>query len=61
MQSADADAQCSLADMYYEGKGVTQDYARAAELYQAAAEQGEAGAQCSLGILYDRGEGVSRD
>ncbi len=42
----------------YESK---EDFEKAAECYQAAAEQGYASAQTSLGILYMSGQGVSRD
>ena len=37
------------------------DYAKAAEWYQKAAEQGDADAQNGLGVLYKKGRGVKRD
>ena len=38
----DASAQRELAQRYYDGDGVEQDYAKAFELYSEAAEQGDA-------------------
>ena len=37
------------------------DYAKAAEWYGKAAEQGDAGAQCELGYLYEEGQGMPKD
>ena len=47
--------------MYYEGKGVSQDYQEALMYLRAAAEQGFASAQGSLGLMYHEGNGVSPD
>src|SRR5215472_5039730 len=47
-----APAQNQVGDMYYDGKGVAQDYKEAARWYRLAAEQGEAAAQTVLGMLY---------
>ena len=54
-------AQNNLGVMYYSGEGVEQDYARAAELYGKAAEQGHMYAQYNLGGMYYDGEGVEQD
>mgnify|MGYP003517569551 FL=1 len=47
--------------MYAEGKGVEQDYSKAAEWYLKAAEQGYVKAQFNLGNMYYTGRGVKRD
>lgn len=47
--------------MYYDGEGVEQDYAKAAEWFALAAEQGEIEAQYTLGYIYLNGEGVEQD
>lgn len=47
--------------MYYQGKGVPQDYSEAVGWYSKAADQGEAKAQSYLGYLYSQGKGVPRD
>src|SRR4051812_37400824 len=47
---------------YYSGKnGKQQDHKKAAELYQAAANQGQPAAQYWLGCMYQSGEGVAKD
>jgi hypothetical protein len=56
-----APAQFLLGYLYEHGRGVSVDFALAAENYRAAAEQGHAGAQNNLGGLYQYGHGVSRD
>jgi len=47
--------------MYYNGKGVTQDYEAAIKWYKLAAEQGYAQAQELLGEMYRNGHGVTQD
>ena len=47
--------------MYYNGKGVPQDYAEAFKWWRLAAEQGDAKAQSNLGSLYEYGQGVLQD
>ena len=47
--------------MYYNSEGVPQDYIKAAELFQKAANQGYAAAQYNLGVMYYNGEGVPQD
>ena len=47
--------------MYAQGKGVPQDYAKAAEWYRKAAEQGVAAAQYNLGVIYANGQGVPQN
>ena len=53
--------QVGLARRYYNGDGVPKDYAKAAEWYQKAAEQGSDFAQYNIGVMYNKGEGVSKD
>ena len=47
--------------MYYDGRGVPQDYAKAVAWYQIAAELGLAEAQCNLSVMYYDGKGVPQD
>jgi uncharacterized protein len=54
-------AECNLAWMYSEGKGVPKNLARAVELYQKSADQGYANAQCNLGFMYEKGMGVAQN
>jgi TPR repeat protein len=46
---------------YYNGRGVEKDFAKAAEYYRKAADQGHALAQYNLGYAYSKGEGVAED
>jgi len=55
------DAQFNLGSMYYQGKGVTQDYQEAVKWYRLAAEQGDASGQNNLGVMYAQGKGVTQD
>ena len=57
----DAEAQFNLGVLYDDGKGVKQNYAKAAIWYQRAAEQGHAQAQVNLGISYYAGKGVKQN
>ena len=47
--------------MYANGQGVKQDYFKAVEWYQKAADQGHAAAQYNLGIMYKNGLGVKQN
>ena len=60
-EQGDAIAQFNLGVMYDNGRGVTQDYARAIAWYKKAAEQGNASAQFNLGLMYAKGRGVPQD
>ncbi|RKZ48253.1 MAG: hypothetical protein DRQ58_04875 [Gammaproteobacteria bacterium] len=57
----DSEAQFQLGALYYQGKGVKQDYSQAFLWYRRAAQQGNADAQYSLGNMYLMGEGVTQD
>ena len=51
----------TLGDMYYYGRGVIQDYVRAAEYYMKSADKGYTDAMFDLGVLYYTGRGVTGD
>jgi len=53
--------QCKVADMYYQGRGVKQNYHLALHWYRQAAEQGLAIAQFNVGVMYKNGRGVNQD
>ncbi|MEI9902939.1 MAG: tetratricopeptide repeat protein [Asticcacaulis sp.] len=57
----DATAQLQLGDAYFDGSGVDEDHAMAAQWYLKAAAQGNADAETDLGAMYDQGDGVARD
>ena len=59
-ERGDAWAQYSLGVMYYRGRGVAQDYAKAREWWEKAAAQGDVNAQFSLGLMYEYGQGVEQ-
>lgn len=54
-------AQYTLGEMYYEGRGVRQDYQKSLEWFTKAANQGITEAQHNLGVMYENGEGVRQD
>jgi len=56
-----SDAQRNLATMYYNGKGVAQDYKKAFDLFYKAAQKGDACAQYWLGLCYQQGKGIAQD
>ena len=60
-QNGDVSAQKDLADKYYYGRGVKQDYTKAAIWYAKAAKKGNAYAQCFLGYCYKNGQGVEKN
>jgi TPR repeat protein len=53
-----ATAEYFLARAYFQGKGVAQDYRKAAELFRRAAQQGNAPAQNDLGVMFESGLGA---
>ena len=55
------DAMSNLGLLYDNGQGVAQDYAKAREWYEKAADKGDADAMFNLGLLYDNGQGVAQD
>jgi soluble lytic murein transglycosylase-like protein len=62
-QAADRSASALVAEAarYEHAEGVPRDYARAIELYCAAAKAGNADGQYGLGWMYSNGRGVARD
>lgn len=61
-KQGDPEAQYYVARIHANGMdGVAVDYARAAEWYRKAADQGYASAMQELGFLYEQGLGVEKD
>ena len=60
-EQGNPDAFCCLANMFYDGDGVDQDYEKAFEWYRKAAEQGDVIGQFYLGTMYEDGNGVAQD
>jgi uncharacterized protein len=60
-ERGNAEAQYRLGNLYFEGKGVSEDYSEAAKWFRLAAEQEYAWAQLTLGIMYEQGLGFTRD
>lgn len=56
-----AEAENKIGVMYQFGEGVEENFAKAAEWYQKAANNGNAAAMRALGAMYSRGEGVEQD
>jgi TPR repeat protein len=56
-----AQAELDLGRAYHLGKGVPQDFTKAAELYRQAGAQGNAKAMYNLGYMYDHAQGVTKD
>lgn len=54
-------AQFSVGNLYFAGRGVTQDQSESARWFRRAAEQGFAPAQFNLGNAYKNGHGVVQD
>jgi TPR repeat protein len=57
-EAGDARAQSGLGFMYYSGRGVPRDSARAAAFFTHAAEQGEPTAQLFLSMMVFKSDGV---
>jgi len=55
------EAQTTLGQLYDNGLGVPQDYAKAAQWYEKAAVRGDMKAQYHLGAMYENGRGVPQD
>ena len=51
----------NLGSLYDNGKGVKQNYQKAAELYQKACDGGNANGCSNLGSLYTNSQGVKQD
>jgi TPR repeat protein len=57
----DPAGQYRLGLMYYDGRGVPQNYAEAAKWFHLAVNQGNAAAKNLLGAMYANGWGVQQD
>ena len=60
-EQGDAEAQIVLGGHYFNGQGVSQDYAEAARWYRMAADQGDADAQVLFSLMCAEGWGVPQD
>lgn len=57
----DAVSQNILGNMYFDGRGVSLDYAASLVWYRKAADQGNTEAQYNLGYQYENGLGIAQD
>ena len=60
-QNGNASAQYQLAEAYFKGNGIQQDYQQARYWYQKSAEQNLIEAQYTLGMMYYQGAGTEKD
>lgn len=60
-EQGNAQAQNALGAMYFNGKGLAQDFKEAFKWYRSAAVQGYGSAQVNLGAMYYEGQGVAED
>src|SRR3954471_11089995 len=60
-EAGDKTATRQIAEAYYLGRGVDQDFKVAAQWYEKLAKQGDVRAQTSLGLIYARGYGVEKN
>lgn len=60
-ESGNVDAMYNLGIMYYDGKGVAEDYSKAKTWFEKAADKGKAEAMRELGDMYYFGDGVAED
>ena len=56
--NGDEEAGMKIAQMYYEGDGVIQDYTEAIKWYKIWAEKGNPYAQYYMGLCHDEGHGL---
>ena len=57
-EKGDPNAQNYLGMMYFQGRGVGQDFAKALEWFHKSAKKGHASAMNNIGIIYYTGKGV---
>ena len=60
-EQGDGEAQFKLGALYYDGRGVDQDFTEAVKWWRKAAEQGTAEAQFNLGLVSVNGNGLPKD
>jgi TPR repeat protein len=61
LKKDNAGASHNLGNMYLNGNGVIQDYAKAHQFFMVAAEQGVPLSMHNLGVMYSNGWGVERN
>ena len=61
IREAEDNSLLAQADRCYRGDGVPLDKEKAAELYTAAADEGDVVAQYTIGYMLDKGDGVEKD
>src|SRR5262249_14744528 len=54
-------AMNNIGVLHYNGQGVPQDYAKAREWFEKAADEGDTTAMNNIGVLYEHGQGVPQD
>ena len=60
-QKGDPSAQTKLGIIYFQGKGVEQNYQQASYWFAQAAARGHAGAQTNLGLMYSNALGLPQN
>ena len=60
-EEGNPDAKFYLGSLYYIGRELKQDYAKAINLFKEASERGNIAATFNLGIIYAKGRGVEID
>lgn len=60
-ERGDPEAQYVMGELFYNGKGVTQNYDRAAEWFSKAAEQSHVGAEFVLEPMHYNGQGFKKN
>jgi TPR repeat protein len=60
-EKGSAAAEFNLGLLFYDGRGVAQDFNEAAQWFERSADRGYAKAQYNLGEMYAVGKGVKRD
>lgn len=60
-EAGDSNAQFNLGAMFYEGRGVAQDFGKAAKWFGLSAEQDYHESLNMLGVMYYNGQGVKQD
>ena len=60
-ESGNIDAICRMGNLYYDGVGVSKDYAEALKWYQKSATLGHAWSKLRVGDMYRDGKGTQID
>ena len=60
-ENKDANAQCELGLMHYNGKGIKKDFKQAFYWFKKAAYKGSVKAQYYMGVMYSRGKKGSKN